>query len=257
MSFHKIKSGRVVTIPADNFVGEKGTIFYEEAIGDLRLSDGNTVGGKLLAVSLASLVVEGNTTSGNIIPSSNETYDLGSPSFRFRSLYVSGNTINIGGASISATENGISLTSSTGASFTVSGTSATDTTGSFGAITATGNVTTGNVSGTNGVFTNVSGTLITAYQPNITAVGTLGNLVVTGNINSSNVITSSIYTNSYFYANGQPIKTGSLNVTSNTPPINPVVGDMWYKTNTGVLYRYSNDGTSSFWLDINGPTGYT
>lgn len=178
MSFHKIKSGRVVTISADDFVGQKGTIFYEEDIGDLRLSDGNTVGGTLLAVSLASLVVEGNTTIGN-------------------------------------------------------------------------------VSGMSGVFTTIGGTLITAYQPNITTVGTLGNLVVTSNINSGNVITSSIYTNSYFYANGQPIKTGSLNVTSNNPPTNPDVGDMWYKTNTDVLYRYSNDGTSSFWLDINGPTGYS
>jgi len=45
MTIQKIKSGRVITVVADEFVGENGTIFYNEALGDLRLSDGNTVGG--------------------------------------------------------------------------------------------------------------------------------------------------------------------------------------------------------------------
>jgi len=41
------------------------------------------------------------TSAGHIIPSEDVTYDLGSSSYRFRDLYLSGNTIDLGGATIS------------------------------------------------------------------------------------------------------------------------------------------------------------
>jgi hypothetical protein len=98
-----------------------------------------------------------------------------------------------------------------------------------GTVAVTGNVTTGNVSGTTGAFTTVNGngraltslnatnidtgtlpsgrlsgtytitvtgsattagTVTTAAQPNITSVGTLTSLAVTGNISAGNVIAS-------------------------------------------------------------------
>jgi hypothetical protein len=40
------------------------------------------------------------SVSGNIIPTSNVTYNLGTPTQRFQSLYISGNTIDLGGATI-------------------------------------------------------------------------------------------------------------------------------------------------------------
>ena len=46
--------------------------------------------------------------SGHVIPSANETYDLGSASNRFRDLYLSGTSINLGGVEISS--DGTSLT---------------------------------------------------------------------------------------------------------------------------------------------------
>ena len=39
-------------------------------------------------------------------------------------------------------------------------------------------------------------------------------------------------------------------VTSTTSPSSPTVGLRWYKPETAVTYQYTNDGTSSFWLDI-------
>ena len=48
MPIQKIKSGRVITVNSDNFVGEHGIIFYDESLGDLRLGDGSTPGGRLL-----------------------------------------------------------------------------------------------------------------------------------------------------------------------------------------------------------------
>jgi hypothetical protein len=90
-------------------------------------------------------------------------------------------------------------------------------TGTLTSLAVTGNVTTGNVSGTTGAFTDVSGngsaltaltganvtgqvgnalvagTVYTAAQPNITSVGTLSSLDVTGNIVSgANVVTDLI-----------------------------------------------------------------
>ena len=48
MPIQKIKSGRVITVTSNNFVGENGMIFYDEVLGDLRLGDGSTPGGRLL-----------------------------------------------------------------------------------------------------------------------------------------------------------------------------------------------------------------
>ena len=47
--------------------------------------------------------------TAHVIPSSNLAYDLGSSSFRFRDLYLSGNTIDMGGTLISASNNAISV----------------------------------------------------------------------------------------------------------------------------------------------------
>ena len=35
-----------------------------------------------------------------------------------------------------------------------------------------------------------------------------------------------------------------------TAPSEPYVGQRWYKASTAVTYQYTNDGTSSFWLDV-------
>ena len=62
---------------------------------------------------------------------------------------------------------------------------------SFGsnAIVTTGNIQGGNLIGTTGVFTNISGALTTDAQPSVTSVGTLTGLTVSGNIEmSSNYI---------------------------------------------------------------------
>jgi hypothetical protein len=49
MSVQKIKAGRVPGTDADSFVGDLGTLFYNEGVGDLRIGDGITVGGIPLA----------------------------------------------------------------------------------------------------------------------------------------------------------------------------------------------------------------
>ncbi len=53
----------------------------------------------------------------------------------------------------------------------------------------------GNISGVGATFTNITGTLQTAAQPNITSLGTLGALTVSGNINANGNIVGDNATN--------------------------------------------------------------
>lgn len=57
MTIQKIRSSRVTSITADEFVGPSGMIFYNEELGDLRLGDGLTLGGIPLST--------GSGTGGN------------------------------------------------------------------------------------------------------------------------------------------------------------------------------------------------
>ena len=89
MTIQKIKSGRITSVVADEWVGPDGTIFYNEAIGDLRLGDGVTPGGILLNTS-----IDLSSVSQSIIPSDNVIYDLGSVVNQWNSLYATTVYIN-------------------------------------------------------------------------------------------------------------------------------------------------------------------
>jgi hypothetical protein len=56
-----------------------------------------------------------------------------------------------------------------------------------GALSVTGNANVGNIGAAAGVFTTIAGSLTTSSQPNITSVGTLTSLAVTGNISGANI----------------------------------------------------------------------
>ena len=81
----------------------------------------------------------------------------------------------------------VAIFTSTGANITgtlnATGNANVGNLGTAGLITATGNITGGNLSGT-----SIVGTLTTAAQTSITSVGTLGSLSVTGNITGGNLL---------------------------------------------------------------------
>jgi hypothetical protein len=173
-----------------------------------------------------------------------------------------------------------------------------------GLISVTGNVTAGNISATNftGVASSatvadsanavaganvsgqvanalVAGTVYTAAQPNITSVGTLTSLEVTGNTTANNgIFTTSVNTASftgttvsvtgnvtgnYFVGNGS-LLTGiassgggiTWTTVANTAPSNAAPGDFWYNSYTDIKYQYTNDGTGNFWIDQSFPTSF-
>ena len=106
-----------------------------------------------------------------------------------------------------------------------------------------------------------SGPLTYIGNANVTANLTAGNanvrgiVTVTGNITAGNANITGTVTVTGNITAGNIIAGGARSTTSATAPTNPTVGDMWYDSDTDVLYRYTYDGTSYFWLDIAGAAG--
>ena len=87
--------------------------------------------------------------------------------------------------------------------------------------------------------------------------GYLANSVIIANTTGYLTNTSSIQ---YFTSNNNLVLTGNViaggvrSTTSSTPPSSPTTGDIWYNTSDDVLYRYTYDGVSNYWVDIITPT---
>ena len=153
--------------------------------GNISVTHDATVSGTVTATvgaNVGNLRVNG-TTHGNLIPDANVAYDLGNLTNRWNDLYLSGNTIYLGDQTIES--NATTL-------FTSADLAANN-------ITATTNVTSGNVYANTGTVkaAHLLGVVDTAAQPNITSVGTLVDLDVTGNVAAGGLLTDNLY-----YANG-------------------------------------------------------
>ena len=157
---------------------------------------GNVTGGNI--VTSGALSVSGNANiaevnlAGNIIPTANAAYDLGTNSLRFNDLYLAGNSIVLGDQTISANGTGVNLNSTMfGTGAVISGNITTT-----GIISATGNIiagnieanvvtsgpvsTTGNVTAGNVTTNRVEGTALT-----VASTGDIS-LLPTANINVNN-----------------------------------------------------------------------
>jgi len=125
--------------------------------------------------TLTSVSVSGNANIGNI----------GTGGLITATGNIGGGNINTGGV-ISATGNAnvgnLGTTGVFATTVSATGNANVGNLGTAGLITATGNITGGNIIGT-----LLTGTLTTAAQPNITSVGTLTSVSVSGNANVGNI----------------------------------------------------------------------
>jgi hypothetical protein len=137
------------------FTGALAEITVDTTNGTLRVHDGINAGGSNIA-TVAYVTAQISALSANSISS-------GTSNVR---VVSSGGNVT---TSVNGSANVLVITS-TGANVA-------------GYVTATGNITGGNISGT-----SIVGTLTTASQTNITSVGTLGSLAVTGNTSSGNFV---------------------------------------------------------------------
>jgi len=76
---------------ATTYVGSKGQLFYNELTGNLRLSDGHTVGGLPIGIS-ANIV-----TTESIVPETDNIYGIGSPELRWNHLHIGDGGIHFDG----------------------------------------------------------------------------------------------------------------------------------------------------------------
>ena len=186
-------------VTASNFIGRlaNGNSYVEIPLvnGNITLTaNGNTK----LTVSEFDL-----TVAGNLVPNSNLTYNLGSPTKRWKDLYISGNTIDINGSTITAGSNGITLTNPLGGTYTVIGSGNSNTAsivnGSSSVIVeANANVSISANAVSNVVVVSTNGLLVNG-NANITANLTsananLGNLATANYVNVAYDLTGNIAT---------------------------------------------------------------
>jgi hypothetical protein len=105
------------------------------------------------------------------------------------------------------------------------------------ALNVLGNANVGNIGADAGIFTTVGGSLTTNAQPNITSIGALTSLTVSGNINAGNVQGGNLVTANYFAGtlttNAQPNITSVGTLTGLN--VNGTVTASAFTANTGIF----------------------
>lgn len=201
--------------------------------GDVRVS-GIVTANSLDAVNILVGILTGtnNNTislSTSIIPNENETYDLGSLTNRFRDLYLSGNTLKLGDASLSASSETLSL-SGVGLG----------------------------VSHLNSESINVTG--ISTFQSDLNIVGDLD---VDGHTELDDVNVSGVSTASSLNVTGTSLFQGNVDLNdniqlrlgtgndlqlyheSNNSYINNIVGNLYIRDNGGSIFIQPQSGENS------------
>lgn len=130
MALYKIQASRVNNIEADQYTGsvvEEGQIWYDPVYGTLRLYNGN-VGGYIINSGSGNINL--SAVGQNIVPSTNTTYTLGTPTLRWSELYVGNGSIYLGNVSVSTQGNAVVIDNISANTVSVAGT-----------VSATGNIT--------------------------------------------------------------------------------------------------------------------
>jgi len=212
------------------------------------LSSLNVVGN----ASLGNLIVTGNVL-GSLIPDANVIYDLGSNTHRWNDLYLSGNTIYLGETVLTSDSSGITAAGNINASNANLGNlvSANYFAGNGYLLS---NLNGSNVSGqvSNSL---IAGTVYSANQPNITSLGSLSDLSVSGNTTIAGNLTVSGTT---VYANVTTLNVKDpvieLGGTGNNDPLTNNDG----KDRGTLLHYYTTSPVDAFmgWDNSNGEFGF-
>lgn len=150
-------TGAFTSIVISNNATITGNIFSGNANITSRLNvTGNANVGNLFSTGTANVgnLRVSSRVQSSLVPSSDQTYDLGTASLKWKDLYLSGTTLYLGAQTLQSNTNGIAIS---------------------------GNAYVANFVVANGFAANsLSGTVTTSAQPNITSLGTLSSLNVNG-----------------------------------------------------------------------------
>ena len=185
--------------------------------------------------------------ASHIIPAANVTYDLGTGSQRWRDLYLSGNTIDLGGTAIKSSANGVSFTSAANAAATV------PLTVSSIQLSSGGNVITLQASasglqtvGSSGNAVPISGGGKFTYSNAAPSSPTAGDRwldtetlkeFVFADLGATGIWIEPAGDGGFVGATG-PAGTDATVATANTAPVLPTNGKLWFDTDAGDLYVY-------------------
>jgi len=98
----KVLTLRGNTIQNNRYTGIAGEITVDTQVNSIRIHDGSTLGGH----PITSAIDTSQPVTGNLIPSANVAYSLGSQTYQWKDLWVSSNTIYIGGTPLSINSSG-------------------------------------------------------------------------------------------------------------------------------------------------------
>ena len=223
---------------------ELGTsVTYDDVDGTLDVTTNALYNGTTKLADTTSTAI---TVYGHILPDATETYDLGSPTARFRKGYFDAGTIFLGTQEITASSDTISVSGNFTAS-NITGDVTGTVTGSADTLTTARNITvnsvdhsfdgSANIDLTEAIQDTVGAMFTSNTETGITVTyddsdGTI-DLTVTGGSGSA----------------GDPIVTISENA-----PSSPSAGSLWFDPSNLTTYIYYNDGNSSQWVELSTPT---
>jgi hypothetical protein len=218
------------------------------ATGGTASATGNITGGNVLTGGLISAT--GNISganvnaTGNIVPTANVTYNLGSPTAQWKSLYVSGNTIYMANLQLqqpSGQANTLQLTGADGS--TLGGIN-------ISTLSATGNITGGNLNtgGQVSATANITGgNILTSGLMSSTGNATHGNVLTGGLVSATaNVTGGNILTGGLISA------TGNITGVANISGGNLLTGGLISATATITGGNLATGGTASATGNIDG-----
>ena len=161
-----VGDGRYLTNIVAPYGNANVAVFLDSYGSNAINTTGNITSGNLEATTLVInniksddstyvLVKDGLDVQGDILPTENVTYDLGSTTRRWKDLWLSNSTIYLGNSTISANTTSIVLTNPQGGTTILTGASgAGEVTGAI--VSVTGNITGGNLAATNLVINHIS-----------------------------------------------------------------------------------------------------
>jgi len=199
------------------------------------------------------------TTS--IIPDANIAYDIGTSLLRWRDIYLSGNTIDLGGTAIKSTANGVSLTAAANSAVTI------PITVSRVRLSTQGNVITLEATGTGLQAINSLGNVIPIGSGGGSVAFTYSNTApVSANFGDRWLDTETL--KEFVYANLSGVgtwiepagdggfvgATGATVTVANTRPTSTAEGALWLNNNSGKLRIFYGNA----WAGVaTGPVGAT
>jgi fibronectin-binding autotransporter adhesin len=170
--------------------------------------------------------------TGNITPTANITYDLGTTTNRWKDIWLANSTIYLGNSQISANATSLILTNPSGGQTVLSGASPAIT---GATVSVTGNITGGNLSVSTGNITGgnllLSGAIEDSGQLDIRTTASNGNIVLTPN-GSGNVNIG---------ANIMPTANATANIGSATSSFNTIFAKATSAQYADLAEKYTAD----------------